>query len=225
MSHGGAGWNDPQAEDDLPPGEREKLRGLRSEDVRRHFLHARSMLRRLLARYLGVPPDRVRLESTAQGKPHIDARQNAADMRFNLSHSGDLAACAVARHIELGVDIQRAHGLSPAARDSVALRCFSAAERAYLRERAPEQRARWFYAIWAAKEAIVKAEGSGLRRSLRGFSVVDEGGVRAQLTLPASGRRWHLALFAAGPATTGAIAADCPINATFGRAPGAGDGG
>jgi hypothetical protein len=65
---------------------------------------ARWALREILGRYLGLPTNELRFESSRHGKPHLASPET--ELEFNLSHSGSLALVAVARR-EVGVDVER----------------------------------------------------------------------------------------------------------------------
>src|SRR5689334_24773529 len=70
-------------------------------------------VREIVAAYLEASPDAIRIVTGEHGKPEL------ADgtLRFNLSHSGDLALVAVARERDVGVDVERID----ARRDGLAL--------------------------------------------------------------------------------------------------------
>lgn len=93
---------------------------------------------------------------------------------FNLSHSGNQVAVAVARGLRVGIDIECVIDRDNAA--DVASRVFSEAERDLLMRTSPAgYLARW-YQIWTMREAYVKAQGTGLS------------GIAAEL--PDSGTSW-----------------------------------
>ena len=65
-------------------------------DVHRNrFIAARALLRDLLAGYLSQPPDAIRFAYNEWGKPALAPGFAASDLRFNLSHSQNLAMYAV----------------------------------------------------------------------------------------------------------------------------------
>jgi len=72
---------------------------------------SRGFLRELLGRYLEHDPRELRFVLGAHGKPALLSPGGTGaveDLRFNLSHSGDLALVAVSAGQEVGVDIERA---------------------------------------------------------------------------------------------------------------------
>ena len=167
---------------------------MRSDDGRRRAVVSRAALRKLLAREVGIAPEEVAFTVGAHGKPRLDSADPA--VRFNLSHSADLALVAVARGAEVGVDVEQ---IRPR-RDlgGVARRVFTEAEREAVSVGGDEA----FYRHWVAKEAFVKATGRGIT-SLRSFEVLLEapGGARFNHVSGdvEEAARWTLAPLDAGP--------------------------
>lgn len=73
---------------------------------RRRFIAARGALRNLLAKYLKQAPSALRFSYGPWGKPSLLPPN---DLRFNLSHSHDLALYAVSGR-EVGIDLERIDG-------------------------------------------------------------------------------------------------------------------
>lgn len=112
-------------------------------------LAAEALLYRALSEYdncIKLPPD---ISVNEWGKPYIE---NCA-LHFSISHSGDIAACAVSE-CELGLDIQQS--ISPS--DKLLKRYFTEAERQEINTAAD------FARLWSAKESYVKATGRGIAR-------------------------------------------------------------
>jgi 4'-phosphopantetheinyl transferase len=114
------------------------------------WIAARAALRIVLAGHLGTHPSEVEFATGPHGKPEIPG----CALRFNLSHSGELAVIALATGAEVGVDVERASRRSRAIE-----RTLTAGERAALDER---DRHRELLRIWCRKEAMAKAGGGGL---------------------------------------------------------------
>ena len=70
------------------------------------WVGGRAALRRVLGRYLCVEPENVVMTSGADGKPRLESPERL-DLRFNLSHSGEVALIAVRLGFDVGVDIER----------------------------------------------------------------------------------------------------------------------
>jgi 4'-phosphopantetheinyl transferase len=115
-------------------------------------------LRRILAGYLGRPPQSLRFEYGAAGKPRL-AGDMAHLVAFNLAHSGEWGLCAVTNGFEVGVDIERVDMQLDFAK--LAARFFSRNEWSRLEECAPPRRRRLFFRIWTRKEAWLKGRGGG----------------------------------------------------------------
>jgi len=121
-------WPDADA---LPAAEQERAAELIRPAARRRWVASRWALRKVLGGYLERDPAEIELSSGQRGKPRLAGGETA--LRFNLSHSGELALIAVAERLEVGVDVQRI-GSRPVD----------------------------FYAAWTRREAIAKCLGAGL---------------------------------------------------------------
>src|SRR5258705_13112641 len=77
----------------------------RFETDQQNFLFCRSMLRILLASYLGSPPAELRFAYSAHGKPRLAAPPNG--LQFNLSHSAGTILLAVCQRRRIGVHVER----------------------------------------------------------------------------------------------------------------------
>jgi 4'-phosphopantetheinyl transferase len=132
------------------------------------YIGAHWLLRNALAETGGLPPSHWRFVKGKHGKPQIDAALTRPDLCFNLSHSKGLVACVVATGAPIGIDVElisSAHsGLG------IASRYFSADEIALLRSRPLHEQPQTFFRLWTLKEALIKATGEGLHRSLDSFS-------------------------------------------------------
>lgn len=175
---------------------------------RNNFLFARSMLRMLLASYLGVLPEELIFAYSAHGKPSL-ARPSVR-LDFNMSHSnGDLLiATCLGRNI--GVDIEWVrHDLDV---HEIAQRFFSAAENEALQAMPDSLRYDTFFSCWTRKEAFVKARGEGLSCPLDSFDVsVDAGAGRVNLTTrpdPSEAQHWELWAIGGLPGFAAAVAVE-----------------
>jgi 4'-phosphopantetheinyl transferase len=166
---------------------------LPSSDLRRAELEgarwaaARAGLRGILGEYLGEDPAGLRIRDG--GKPRLEP---PAPLRFNLSHSGDVAVVAVATEREVGVDVERVEERDV---ERLARRMFLAAEQAAVAEADDALLA--YHQHWVAKEAFAKATGKGLA-SMRSFEVSLDGPEGPHLVHVAGdqseARRWSLSL-------------------------------
>lgn len=135
------------------------------------FAVRRAGLRSILSRYLDLPADRVAYAFGPHGKPCLSAPANPHRLRFNLSHSAELAVVALCRGREIGVDIEKVDpGFDV---EEFAHHVLSDREKIALHRSRPDQ-VRAFYRIWTRKEALLKAIGTGLVDDLRMVHVLDD---------------------------------------------------
>jgi 4'-phosphopantetheinyl transferase len=155
------------------------------------YVVARANLRRILSRYTDAAPELLRFEYSANGKPFLAN----ASIRFNLSHSSDLAVIAVAHDREIGIDVERIRHDNDLL--DVAEHYFAPDERAALRSLSAEERCFGFFRCWTRKEAYLKARGEGLSMDLQAFSVSlgpnEPAALIASAEGPAELRRWKFA--------------------------------
>jgi 4'-phosphopantetheinyl transferase len=121
-------------------------------------------MRLTLAHLLKRDPRPLHFDYSESGKPLLPGQALA----FNLAHSGELAILAVNLEHAIGVDIEYIQDKQVMA---IAARYFSAAEQNYLAEQPESEKLNAFFAIWAKKEAVVKAIGTGIQQSLTSFTV------------------------------------------------------
>jgi len=182
----------------LSDDERQRARRYRFARDRRQFVVARGALRGILGDYLCVAPARLRFVYTPYGKPSLDPACGGGELRFNLSHAGELALFAVTRGREVGIDLER---LQPEPTDEaatlfVAQQFFSPWEVQELMALPAEMRGLAFYTCWTRKEAYIKARGEGLSLPLNQFDVSLSPGQPARLLRtcgdPREVTRWSL---------------------------------
>ena len=180
--------------------ERARARRFRFERDRDRFVARRALLRAVLGRACSRDPRRLRFAYGPHGKPRLDGAETA----FSASHSHGLAAFAVARGAEVGIDVERMRDDVDV--DGLARRFFAPAEAAALAALAEPERRRAFFAYWTAKEAFVKAIGRGLSYPLDAFvvSLGDRPAVAVEGD-SAESARWVLHPFDAGPDHAGAL--------------------
>lgn len=177
---------------------------------RDNFIAARGTLRLILARYLGVRPGQLEFRYTAYDKPSLASEFGGGDVRFNLSHSHDLALYAFTRGREVGIDLEYTRPQEEL--DAIAGRFFSAPEISALRALPADLRLQAFYNCWTRKEAYIKARGEGLSFPLDCFAVpVGSGGESLPLDVfgcPQENARWSLRELTPGEGYAAAIAVE-----------------
>ena len=119
-----------------------------------------------LLRY-AVGSDDFAVETDPMGKPCLRGRE---DFCFNLSHSGDWVVIAYGES-PVGVDVETRCWDESA--EKIVKRFFAPEEQAFVFQSEDNRRDR-FLQIWTAKESYLKYLGTGIRCSLRSFSVLSE---------------------------------------------------
>ena len=192
----------------LEPDELSRASRFHFEKHRRHFIVARGFLRSVVARYLETQPEALRFSYGAYGKPALASEHV---LRFNLSHSHEVALLAVALDSELGVDVE--HIRADFASEEIARRFFSRAEVEVFNALPKEEQVAAFFRCWTRKEAYIKAIGKGLSQALDAFDVT-----LAPDAAPALLRaedddasRWRLSDVDVGEGYAGALAVERPV--------------
>lgn len=162
------------------------------EQHRRRFILARGFLRELLARYLQTSPAAVTFSYGPYGKPALNDER--APLRFNASHSHELAVFAFVQDCEIGVDVE--YIKTDLKTEEIANHFFSAAEVQTLNALPETEKAAAFFRCWTRKEAYIKAIGSGLSHPLDEFDVTLAPGEPAALLYdyrdPNALERWSM---------------------------------
>jgi 4'-phosphopantetheinyl transferase len=188
--------------------ELETARRFRFETDRRRYVLSHAALRHLLGEYLRSSPSALRFEHTARGKPELPRDVNPAGLRFNVSHSRELALIAVTLQRDVGVDVEFARPMAEAVQ--IAERFFSRGESARLRALPAEQQPVAFFNCWTRREAYLKATGEGIAESLDQLEVTFMPGEPARLLSVRGDAReaaqWQLEAFSPGPGYIGALA-------------------
>jgi 4'-phosphopantetheinyl transferase len=175
-----------------------------SRDQRR-FIAGRGILRDVLARYLERSPVEIHFSYGAFGKPSLAPYCAGDGLRFNLSHSDNVALYAVARVREVGIDLER---IEPGfTEDGIAEKFFSRKEVACLRSLPADTRPHAFFNCWTRKEAYVKARGAGLQIPLDSFDVSLAPGEQA-VFLSEAEAGWSLQALTLDPDYVAAIAVE-----------------
>lgn len=187
----------------LSPDERARAARFATEQLRGRWTVARAGMRSVLAAEVGVSPETLQFAYGENGKPMLpDLREG---MCFNLSHSHDLAALVMC-DAPVGVDIERIG----APHEDVAQRFFSPAEAAAFLATPEAERAAAFYRCWTAKEAFLKALGTGFARASDSFTInyaYDRPPHLVEIAWLAGVREdWSFELFTPAPSFMGAIA-------------------
>ena len=158
---------------------------------RRRFIVRRAALRAVVGRYLRCPPSLIGLVRLPCGKVCLSAPLAKA-LQFSVSHSREIALYAIARHLQVGVDVER---LRPDLASELLSSDVLPIEDTRRVEALPhEARADAAFAAWTRREAYAKARGLGLARLERG----DVPGPDWTVQDISAGTGWKAALVVAG---------------------------
>ncbi len=137
----------------------------RFEADRRKFVVARGTLRYLLGERFDCAASAITFCYGKYGKPETSASPDGAShFHFNLSHSGEMALCALGGDRNVGVDIEK---VKPIQRlGSMMDRCLVEVEKLQVTAQPEDEQSRAFLQYWTCKEAYLKAIGLGLAQSM-----------------------------------------------------------
>ena len=192
----------------LSPDEMARANKFKFAKHRNRFIAGRGALRAILGQYLSVGPAGLRFAYSANGKPDFAEDFAGSGIHFNLAHTADLAMIAITRIGEIGVDVE---GVRPVKNvDELVGRFFSPRESELFQKVPDEQKPVAFFNLWTRKEALLKATGEGITRSLSLVEVSFLPGEPARL-LAISGdavkaAQWRLRELSPAAGFTGAIA-------------------
>jgi 4'-phosphopantetheinyl transferase len=151
----------------LNEAEQTRLNSFAVKDAALQYLVTRALVRTTLSRYAEVPAQTWEFETNDYGRPHISHPLELRDLRFNLSNTTGLVACAVSMDCEIGVDVENV--VRPVDAEEVAPSVFAAPELADFLGTKSEDRRDRFFSYWTLKEAYIKARGMGLSLPLDAF--------------------------------------------------------
>ena len=148
--------------------------------------------RQVLAQALGGEPLAIPLVRDPRGRPSLTGALAAHEAGW--SHSGDVLLVALGEGVRLGVDLELVRP-RPRMREIVQ-RFFHPAEIAWLQPLDEATFEHWFFRLWCAKEAILKADGQGISFGLHRLQLAADaqGALRLAWCDDALGpaARWHL---------------------------------
>lgn len=171
------------------------------------FTIAHAALRGLLGKLMSASPESIVFAYGSHDKPEIDSEHHETTIKFNMSHTADLAVIGVTQNRPLGIDIEQ-HKDSREL-EKLARRYFSPREVTALFSLPEEKWSDAFYRGWCSKEAVMKITGLGLSLGLDTFDVeLDPECPPALLAAPASIQgieNLHWSEFQAAPDMTGIL--------------------
>lgn len=122
-----------------------------------NFLHARHVMRKLVARECRIEPEDVTLRAYDDARSSI---QGLDTIGVSWSRSGPHAFAALMHEGRVGADIEQ---LQPLNTGPVLKMIASDDERSVLDGMSGDEALKGFYRLWCAKEAVLKWRGKGLR--------------------------------------------------------------
>jgi 4'-phosphopantetheinyl transferase len=193
----------------LSAAERERAGRFHFAHDRRRMIVAHAALRDILSRYGCGTAAGLRFGLGHHAKPYLIDECGGEAIRFNLTHSGDLALVAIAFRREVGVDVEQIRELDYI---QLAAQSFAPSEAAALSALPTAWQAAGFFNCWTRKEAYIKARGDGLALPLDQFAVSLAPGQPARLLYSQAGeqerRRWSLQALQPQPGFAGAVAVE-----------------
>lgn len=192
----------------LSPDETARANKFKFERHRNRFIAGRGALREILAVYLGANASELSFDYSTNGKPSLAGRFAEMGIHFNLAHSEELALVAVTRIGIVGVDVERVRSVKDL--DHLVARFFSERENKAFQKISEAEKQAAFFNLWTRKEALLKATGEGITRSLSLVEVSFLPGDPARLVAIAGdsvkAAEWSLRELSPAAGFTGAIA-------------------
>ena len=146
-----------------------RLQRFKVESSAIQYLQLRSALRIILGARLGVAPQQMSFEYSEFGKPLLHESAGPTPS-FNVSHTDGWGLIALSASGAVGVDVEKHNPNRDL--EAVAWRNFSPQEcETVLGQASASLRCDAFFDTWTAKEACIKALGTGIGSQLRGFTV------------------------------------------------------
>ena len=149
----------------LSPGERARASRLKNPLMRARFLARCDFVRRVLGRVTGCDPADLQFIASPHGKPHLACSRGTSwagepPFDFNLSHSENVLALAVAFGRDVGLDVEVVQ--LDAGMFDVARTQFPGSELDEILRSPPDEAMVDFYRFWTRREALAKADGRGI---------------------------------------------------------------
>ena len=143
----------------LSNNERARASRFRFEIDRKRFVVGRGILRKIVGKCLKTNPRQLCFEYNLYGKPSL-SEQLHSHLKFNLSHSENLALYAISMRREIGIDLEQ---IKPSFVDEGMISlCLTQRETEHFYSLSEQERISFFFNCWTTKEAFLKANGNGL---------------------------------------------------------------
>lgn len=154
-----------------------------------NYIKAHYCLRALLSYYTKIPASRLLFVYNNYGKPNI-GNDNFNTLKFNMSHSDTSVLVAINLNKEIGCDIEN---IKENFDSSLGSSILSQEEINFIKDITDiKTQEVLFLKIWTAKEAIVKAEGTGFYTDLSSINIkFNIPGIRYKVS-NSSNREWFV---------------------------------
>jgi len=147
----------------LSPEEQAKADRFKFAIHRQRFIINRANLKIILSKYLQLKPTEIKFKYGSKGKPFLEDQLNYLNLKFNLSHSDNLAIYGISQDL-IGVDLEKIN--QQVRYVELAERFFCHSEFKTISQLVYPQNYYGFYLAWTSKEAYLKATGEGLSGGL-----------------------------------------------------------
>ncbi len=145
------------------------MRTYMADRARRQFVLCRASLRINLCEEIGCNNRSLRFGLGEHGKPYAVVDGKAADVAFNVSHSGHHGLIALAAKGRLGVDVEVRSGRRDL--DRIGKKVFGPSECERISRLQCGEKNHMFFRLWTMKESLSKALGAGLSLGFSTFEV------------------------------------------------------
>jgi len=153
----------------LDEKEKERSERFKFYKHRKRFIASHGFMRSVLSLYLDTPAEQLEFNTGEKGKPELILAKEQPDLRFNLSHSNNLALLAIRQSDEVGVDVEFMERRNEW--NKIIKRFFTEPEQKAIFSLPEDQQRAAFFKVWTRKEAHMKVTGQGLYLSPTQFTV------------------------------------------------------
>lgn len=147
----------------LDKARKQKIDRLQNEPDKRLSAAAGMLARHAISHHFGIDPKEISFRLGKNKKPYADG----LDIHFSLSHSGNLAVCAISDK-PVGIDVEKNRDVN----FGVAKKCFTEKEQYYICSDKRKMQKR-FFEVWTKKEAYAKRNGMGVAQFLS-FDIMND---------------------------------------------------
>ena len=153
----------------LSDEEKERSEKFHNYIHRKRFIASHGFMRSTLSRYLDIPAEQLIIKKSNDGKPFLELADKQPGIRFNLSHSHNMALLGICLDDEIGIDIEYIERKNNW--QGIINRFFTKPEQKSIFALAEDQQKKAFFETWTRKEAHMKVTGLGLRLAPTQFTV------------------------------------------------------